>query len=382
MTPKEYIIHPTLCSLPWIGVYVGPNGVVKNCAITSQSLGNLHQQSIEQCVNSDTNVQIKTDMLDKIAHPRCSACYKVETLSTNIMQSQSNRHWYRKYGIADLNLYTRPDNFNLQVLDLRWKNTCNLACVYCGPDLSSKWAQELKNYSHTVDEDILNHNKQYVFQRLKNINHVYLAGGEPLLIKENLELLDRLSGENPNVEIRINTNLMVTNNEIFKRLITFKNVKWTVSVDSIEDQFEYIRYPASWKVFLENLTWIKEQNFDINFNMVWNVLNSTSIFDCIDYLTTVGFHENTFIVQCLDGPAQLDVRNLSQDKISVLKEIILNKLASADPKYWLHKSLDSMYNFICQSFESNIDSTFEFLFTLDQRRHLDSRQVFKELYSQ
>lgn len=382
MTPKEYIMHPTLCSLPWIGVYVAPNGGVKNCAITSQSLGNLHQQSIEQCVNSDINVQIKADMLNQVAHPRCSACYDVETLSSNIMQSQSNRRWYQKYGIANLNLYKHQDNFNLQVLDLRWKNTCNLACVYCGPDLSSKWAQELKDYAHTVDEDILNHNKQYVFQRLKNIKHVYLAGGEPLLIKENLELLDLLSVENPNVEIRINTNLMVTNNEIFKRLITFKNVKWTVSVDSVEDQFEYIRYPANWKIFLENLIWIKEQNFDINFNMVWNVLNSTSMFDCIDYLTSIGFHENTFIVQCLNHPTPLDVRNLSQHKISELKAIILNKLDSTDSKYWLHKSLNSMYNFICQSFESNLDLTFKFLSTLDQRRHLDSQQVFKELYSQ
>ena len=100
MTPKEYIMHPTLCSLPWIGVYVGPNGVVKNCAITSQSLGNLHQQSIEQCVNSDINKQIKTDMIDKISHPRCSACYKVETLNTNTMQSQSKVHYKRKVSIS------------------------------------------------------------------------------------------------------------------------------------------------------------------------------------------------------------------------------------------------------------------------------------------
>ena len=35
------------------------------------------------------------------------------------------------------------NNFNLSHVDIRWNNKCNQACVYCEPDYSSKWAQEL-----------------------------------------------------------------------------------------------------------------------------------------------------------------------------------------------------------------------------------------------
>ena len=38
--------------------------------------------------------------------------------------------------------------------------------------------------------------KQYVFDNVKNLKNVYLAGGEPLLIKANQDFLDLLYKEN------------------------------------------------------------------------------------------------------------------------------------------------------------------------------------------
>ena len=87
-------------------------------------------------------------------------------------------------------------------------------------------------------------------------------------IKENLELLNILKDQNPDVEIRINTNLSIVDNEIFKKLITFKNVKWTVSVDAIAAEFEYIRYPGNWNKFHHNLSCLREQEFDIKKRMM------------------------------------------------------------------------------------------------------------------
>ena len=165
MNPKEFALHPTICPLPWTGVYVEPNGNVRNCAISFESLGNLHNQTIESCLHSDTNKQIKQDMINKIPHSRCSTCYKVDALSPNRLSNESNRSWYKKYGIkeTDMSIYNDPTAFNLSVLDLRWRNTCNQACVYCGPDLSSKWAQELQNYTWTIDDATLEKNKEFIF---------------------------------------------------------------------------------------------------------------------------------------------------------------------------------------------------------------------------
>ncbi len=88
---------------------------------------------------------------------------------------------------------------------MRWRNTCNLACVYCDSSLSSTWAKEL-NEPIRVDEQQLAKTKEYVLANAPNLKNVYLAGGEPLLMKENSELLDRLD---PSCTVRINTNLIL-----------------------------------------------------------------------------------------------------------------------------------------------------------------------------
>lgn len=384
MNPKEYFSHEALCPLPWVGIYINPDGMIKNCAISQESLGNLHSTPLEKIMLGTTNVLIKKDMLANIKHDRCGVCYRSEDNSQSYSKKSSNRSWYKKYGIKNVSstIYNDPSNFDLKVLDLRWRNTCNLACVYCGPDLSSKWASELNVQSYRIDETVLAQNKQYILDNLDNVNHVYLAGGEPLLIKENLELLNLLYEKNPDVEIRINTNLFQIDNEIFKKIILFKNVKWTVSVDAINHEFEYIRYPGQWDKFYSNLMHLKNQEFDINFNMVWFVLNSTSIFDCIDLLQQSGFHENTFMIQCLGDPQPLSIRNMPESYLEELRLVLKQKLDSTDASYWLHKSVNSMYNFIDGSYPNlSMASTFNFLNALDQRRGLDSKSAFPMLYN-
>ena len=382
MNVKEFILHPTVCSLPWVGVYINPDGRIKNCAISSTSLGNLNNHTLEECLHGDTNKKIKKDMLDKVAHPRCNACYNVEKFVSNPVMNESNRSWYKKYGIksVDMSIYDTTDQFDLRVLDLRWRNTCNQACVYCGPDLSSKWAQELNDYRWTVNNSVIEKNKQYIFDRLSQVKHVYLAGGEPLLMKENQELLEKLIVVNPTVEIRINTNLSKIDNPVFQLLAQFKNVKWTISVDAIESQYNYIRWPGNWEIFLQNLNALYRHNKDINFNMVWCALNSTGLFDCIDFLNSQGFQENMYIIQCLSSPAELDVRNLPEDQILQLKNIILARLQTANSSQWFAKCLTTMYNFLESKSNSTLDNLKKFLETIDQRRNLDSQLLFSHIY--
>ena len=384
MNIKEFILHPTICSLPWIGLFINPDGRVSNCAINSMPLGNLNRQTLEECLHGDANNQIKTDMLNKVAHQRCNACYSIEKFASNPAMSESNRSWYKKYGIksVDMSIYDTPDQFDLRVLDLRWRNTCNQACVYCGPDLSSKWAQELNDYRWSVDNSVIEKNKQYIFDRLGQIKHVYLAGGEPLLMKENQELLEKLIVVNPEVEIRINTNLSKLDTPVFQLLEQFKNVKWTISVDAIESQYNYIRWPGDWTTFVQNLNTLQRHNKDINFNMVWCALNSTGLFDCIDFLNSQGFQENMYIIQCLANPPELDVRNLPQDQILHLKNTVSQRLQTANSSQWFAKCLTTMYNFLDSKSNSNVEDLRKFLETIDTRRNLNSQLVFPHIYDQ
>jgi sulfatase maturation enzyme AslB (radical SAM superfamily) len=209
---------------------------------------------------------------------------------------------------------------------------------------------------------------------------VYLAGGEPLLIKENITLLNKLYELKPDIEIRINTNLSIINNTVYNLIKKFKNVHWTISVDSIGEEFEYVRYGGSWSKFVKNLHQLRQDFEKINFNSCWFVLNGSSILDCIDYLQNLGFHENTFIVNPIEDPVEWHISNLPAEVIEDIKIKIKKKLTTTNPKYSLYNSLNLMLNYTNVPFDKNIEATFTVLRGIDQRRKLDSSKIFKELY--
>jgi radical SAM protein with 4Fe4S-binding SPASM domain len=397
MTPEDFAKHPALCALPWHGIYINPDGAVKNCAISAQTLGNIHDSQLPDIMNNVHNREIRQDMLSKIKHVRCDSCYQVEHNSGSDNENESNRSWYKKVTLkheSNFNFFDRVDNFVPVVLDLRWRNTCNQACVYCGPDLSSLWAEKV-NHPFRINDQILTQSKEWIFSNLKSVKHVYLAGGEPLLIKENQRLLEKLLEEVPDVDIRINTNLSSIDNPVFQLLKKFANVKWTVSVDSKEELFEYMRWPGHWKTFLHNLKVLQSVVGDqINFNMVWCILNDIDIIDTIDYLIDQGYHENMFVVQCLIDPSPLSILHLPISQKKELQRQILNRQNRCNQDWWLYKSLRSMYNFLDRDFieprnisfqgqqplSSGLQGTFEYLKNIDKIQNKDSRNIFPRLY--
>lgn len=386
--------HPSICALPWNGIFINPDGKVTNCAISGEVLGNINTESLRDIVNNTINKTVRQDMLDGIKHDRCLSCYSVED-NSGLKTNQSNRSWYKQIAIknADMTIFDSVERFEPNVLDLRWRNTCNNACAYCAPDLSSYWASLMDDDRWTINEDNLTESKNYIFDQLKSVKHVYLAGGEPLLMKDNYELLSRLYECNPTVDIRINSNISNLNSPVYSQITKFKNVRWTISVDSMGQHFEYIRWPSKWNTFIENAHTIKNHaNDNINFNMVWCIMNPTEILDTIDFLIEQGFHENMFVIQCLIDPSPLSILHLPQDYLEGLKVKIKKRMEHANPQWWLYKSLTSMYNFLSNPSpafrpstimlegKEGLDGTIEYLKKVDSVRNTDSRSVFKELY--
>jgi hypothetical protein len=195
-------------------------------------------------------------------------------------------------------------------------------------------------------------------------------------MKENLELLKKL---NPNVALRINTNLSKTDTRVFEAICEFKNVHWTVSVETLAAEFEYIRFGGCWTDFLENLEIIKKLDHKISFNMLWFLLNYNSVFDCVDYLKQMGFHNNSFVIGALLTPEYLNIRNLPEHVLKLLESKLQNKI-SESPGYLLEDSYQNMLYYIQQPFNKNLNETFSKLQAMDHRRGLDSSKIFTELY--
>ena len=367
--------------LPWTGFELEPNGNIKNCIISTSTIGNIQKEDIAAILAGEKNTKIKKEMLADANPKNCAGCYLQEQDRKNL-SSISSRLYYTKElaPFVDAKLYDKIENFSLHHVDLRWTNHCNLACVYCGPEYSTKWGQELGQEIKSPMES-RNKVKKFVFANIKKLKNVYLAGGEPLLMNENREFLQLLLDKNPLVNIRVNTNLSSTKTGVFGLLCKFKNVHWTVSVETIEEQYEYVRYHGSWNDFLKNLKQIQKIDHKITFNMLYFILNYKSIFSAVNFFKDVGFHENSFVIGPLYNPKYLNILNLSDNILSELKNKFSDEIATSN--HYLKNSYENILKYISKTqWKKDIFYFKEQIKILDTRRNQSAKAVFPELFKE
>jgi MoaA/NifB/PqqE/SkfB family radical SAM enzyme len=377
---SKRVLDKNFCVIPWTGFQVEPDGGVKNCIISKDTIGNLSDQGIHDILKK--NSEVKKQMLSGQFPKTCDGCYLQEKHRQKDFGSISSRLYYAKEITPHISKELLEDhkNFDLKHVDVRWSNKCNLACVYCGPMYSSKWGTELGRKQQRFDyEDSL---KTYLFDNITSLKNVYLSGGEPMLMKQNKDFLELLLEKNPEVHIRVNTNLSKTRTGIFDLLCQFKNVHWTISVESIEQEFEYIRFHGVWQDFLDNIKIISGLKHKISFNMLYFVLNYKSVFSTIRYFQSLGFHNNSFVLGPLYAPSELNILNLPK---KTLDECIalFQKEISANPGFLLQNSYENVLSYLTETdFHANIELTKQRLISMDKRRNIDSSKIFTQLYKE
>lgn len=161
------------------------------------------------------------------------------------------------------------------VIEVFFANTCNLACVYCNPKLSSTIQAENRKFGGSILPEL---NFEYVDNRYRElvpkfwewfrINSIKLRrlqvlGGEPFLQKDVINLIDYFDENScPDLEFNLVTNLSLPTKVIepilhrLKNLITQKKLKRVdiqVSVDCWSDAQEYIRHGLDLETFESNM---------------------------------------------------------------------------------------------------------------------------------
>jgi organic radical activating enzyme len=145
-------------------------------------------------------------------------------------------------------------------------DTCNLACVLCGPDASTLWQYELgiKQKRQTIVEDF----------NFVGYNSVLFTGGEPFLNRHLVEILQKLDKD---TKVLIHTNgTVLPSQEQIDACKKFTNISFIFSIDDIEEQFEFLRYPAKWCQVTDNILHLKKtlpKNISMAFLTVVSMLN-------------------------------------------------------------------------------------------------------------
>lgn len=136
---------------------------------------------------------------------------------------------------------------------------CNLACVTCGPLLSTKWRGLVheRNFPTAAGEENIRSTIRKI--NLENVKTVHIFGGETLLTKTNEVILEELSAYGKNITIWYDTNATVYPSEKTIELWQkFHLVRLKLSLDAIGTAFEYLRWPAKWNKTESNIFKMKE----------------------------------------------------------------------------------------------------------------------------
>jgi len=156
-----------------------------------------------------------------------------------------------------------------------------------------KWNRsDAQKYTWPADESIFNS----IVDRMSksNCKKVYVNGGEPTLHNKSLVKMLKVlvkTGQTSDVELWLNTNATIVDVEFYKLLNNFKSIRLMLSIDGIEESFEYIRYPAKWAIVDSNIKKIVDiiSNFKntskwrIEFQPTFQLLNLLDIDRMITY---------------------------------------------------------------------------------------------------
>lgn len=287
----------TFCPLAWTSQAIRNNGDIRICcqANITKNKGilrnngtplNAAKDDLSSAINNELMKEIRLSMLSGEWHKECFRCKTEEEnnlRSKRISELEINEYSYENAlkdtdtdGTISPNLITK--------YDIRFGNFCNLACRMCGPHDSSMWYEqwleyhggigfqdthgfvELKrNEKNKLYSDDYNWYESDVFwnnleKNINNIHHIYLAGGEPLLIEKHFVFLSKCveRGVAKNIILEYNTNLTTLPPRITNLWTKFKNVYIGASIDGYGKVLEYQRWPAKWDSVYKNLNKLNE----------------------------------------------------------------------------------------------------------------------------
>ncbi len=174
----------------------------------------------------------------------CDTCKKAEESGLPSRRQGSNA-WYKDHGL---------DNYDVELIRMDYwtGDTCNLACVICGPHYSSVWKQEL---GLPIELQKSTANQFWKTIDLSKIQFIHFNGGEPLLSKEHVKFLHAIEHKEQ-VHLNYNTNgTILPSTELIELWKQFRLVQLDFSIDDVGERFEYQRYPAKWNQIVSNLQW-------------------------------------------------------------------------------------------------------------------------------
>ena len=269
---------------PFTGLATREDGAIQACC-RSHPVGFIQDNTLEEIWNGDVMKRIRKSVLTDIRPPECDQCFSLEDQG---VVSLRQRHISGAIPESRIKLYPNALDelkddysmpFEIPTIELKLNNLCNLKCRMCHPMDSTAWNDwsEIKefykaegNIMYAIVEEHNLEKKPHLdkFQDspewwasleklLPYFRRVEFAGGEPLMDPQHYRILDMLKPYGANIELKYATNgttLGISKGRtVHEYWPHFRSVAVNVSLDGIDDVYNYIRGNGDWNQVVENI---------------------------------------------------------------------------------------------------------------------------------
>jgi len=270
--------NDNICALPWVSIEVTPGGNYRPCCLAQDNL--THQgrvlepaDTIQQAYHSDSLRQLRQQFLNGEKPTTCERCWNEEAVGKTSKRMRHLQKFQSKKQLSKINWDVDAKD-QLWFLDLKLGNICNLKCRICGPWSSSRWAQEKMQqeqvnekkmtlaYAEQKKKEWPRHSPEFwrdLETLLPHVTEFEFTGGEPFLISEHFDVLEKAVelGVAHGIDLHYNTNGTVWPQQahIWKH---FNRVEIAFSIDNTGEKFELERSGARWDQMLSTIASARE----------------------------------------------------------------------------------------------------------------------------
>ena len=281
------------CGVTFKELYINHKGRFRNCCVQTEGYdekGFLKSKDTNKWFSEQPDLNLlRQDLVSGVSNPSCDKCWKLEEKG----QSSYRINWNRSdYPLSD----TTPE---IEIIDLRLGNQCNLQCRMCNP----LWSDQVgKLYQLAKDNGVINSLNESFTQgtvkpykafvedligfclRTPSLKEIKFAGGEPFIMPEVEYFLNRLIQEGKtNLKVSFLTNTTMAKESTIESLKQFDRVILQCSIDGIGEHIEFQRYPCKWSVIERNFRRFLQCGFEVSLTPCWSQLNALGVVDFLNW---------------------------------------------------------------------------------------------------